>query len=179
MSERRPPSPEDPSSATPETELEAAERETSDAAGLTRRNLLRWGALAGAAAPFAALPPRQANAASVGDAAVALEEATIAQLQAAMTAGGLNSLGLVNLYIERIAALDENGPALNSILEVNPDHPAVRNLAEIAKDPASEARVADLTNLLYDQALVAEGSPPSDPVRFARQVADLLASAKG
>ena len=121
MSKRRPPSPEDPSSPAPMSEREAADRETADAAGLTRRNLLRWGALAGAAAPFATLPREAGAAASVGDAAVAIEEATIAQLQAAMTAGGQNSLGLVNLYIERIVAIDENGPALNSILEVNPD----------------------------------------------------------
>src|SRR5688572_27531482 len=114
MTERRPP--EDSESSAPDAE--AADR--SDSATLTRRNLLRWGALAGAAAPFAALP-ETARAAGIGEAAVALEEATIAQLQAAMTAGGLNSLGLVNMYIERIAGLDENGPTLNSVLEVNPD----------------------------------------------------------
>ncbi len=91
---------------------------------LSRRTFLRLGALAGAGAPLAGVlgGASEANAqVPVSDAAVALEEATIAQLQAAMTRGGLSSLALVNLYLERIAALDESGPSINSVLEVNPD----------------------------------------------------------
>jgi len=111
MSERRPP--EDPLPPKPD----AGEGEPT---GVTRRDLLRWGTIAGAAAPLAALP-HAARAAEVSAAAVALEEASIAGLQAAMTAGGLNSQILVGLYLDRIAALDEAGPAVNSVLEVNPD----------------------------------------------------------
>src|SRR4029079_14194817 len=92
----------------------------ADPATLTRRNLLRWGALAGAAVPLAGMAGA-ARAESVAAPATQLEEATIAGLQAAMTAGGLNSQTLVALYLARIAALDENGPAVNSVLEVNPD----------------------------------------------------------
>src|SRR5438552_2656484 len=50
-----------------------------------------------------------------------LEEATIAELQAAMTAGALTAERLVEMYIERISALDRQGPALRSVLEINPD----------------------------------------------------------
>ncbi|MCG3133654.1 MAG: Chaperone protein HtpG [Planctomycetes bacterium] len=60
------------------------------------------------------------------------------------------------------------------VLEVNPAHPFVRRMNDLCGDDAQKDRVRDLATLLYDQALVAEGSPPSDPVRFARQVADLL-----
>src|SRR5215210_2277597 len=96
---------------------------------VSRRTFLRLSALAGAGAPLAGmLGASAASAASTGespvpltDAAVALEEATIAQLQAAMTRGGLTSLALVNMYIERITAVDEKGPGLNAVLEVNPD----------------------------------------------------------
>jgi amidase len=52
---------------------------------------------------------------------VELEEATIAELQAAMGRGGLTSLILVDLYLERIAALDRSGPNVRSILEINPE----------------------------------------------------------
>ena len=114
MTERRPP--EDPTSSAPDAEA----ADPGDPATLTRRSLLRWGALAGAAAPLAGLPGARAAGAATAP-AVALEEATIAQLQAGMTAGGLNSQTLVNLYLARITALDENGPALNSVLEVNPE----------------------------------------------------------
>jgi len=114
MTERRPP--EDPASTLPDAEA----ADPADPATLTRRNLLRWGALAGAAAPLAALP-RSAYGESAVAPATQLVEATIAQLQAAMVAGGLNSQTLVAMYVDRITALDEKGPALNSLLEVNPD----------------------------------------------------------
>jgi amidase len=106
------------------------ENEKKPSDEVSRRTFLRLGALAGAGAPLAGILGASAAGAagtqegapvSVSDAAVALEEATIAQLQAAMTRGGLTSLGLVNMYLERIAAIDQNGPCVNSVLEVNPD----------------------------------------------------------
>ncbi len=50
-----------------------------------------------------------------------LEEATIHDLQAAMTAGQITSQQLTAMYIERITALDQSGPMLRSVIEVNPD----------------------------------------------------------
>jgi amidase len=52
---------------------------------------------------------------------VELEEATLASLQAEMAEGRLGALRLTEQYLERIAALDRAGPALRSIIEVNPD----------------------------------------------------------
>jgi amidase len=48
-------------------------------------------------------------------------EATIAQLQAEMTSGKLTSEELTGEYIARINALDQNGPGVNSVIELNPD----------------------------------------------------------
>ncbi|HZG86617.1 amidase family protein [Paenibacillus sp.] len=50
-----------------------------------------------------------------------LEEATIDDLQRGMDAGVVSSKELVLQYIQRIAALDKNGPRLNAVLEINPD----------------------------------------------------------
>lgn len=50
-----------------------------------------------------------------------LEEATIADLQAAMEAGDLTARALVELYLERIELLDRSGPRLGAVVEVNPD----------------------------------------------------------
>ncbi len=50
-----------------------------------------------------------------------LEEASVAQLQAAMTAGRLTSEQLTRAYIARIVGLDQNGPGVNSVIEMNPD----------------------------------------------------------
>lgn len=54
-----------------------------------------------------------------------LEEATLMDLQAAMRSGEITSERLVGLYLERIGKLDKEGPALNSILEINPDALAI------------------------------------------------------
>ena len=50
---------------------------------------------------------------------VAIEEATIAQLQDAMRAGRITARALAQLYLARIAALDEK--TVNAIIELNPD----------------------------------------------------------
>jgi amidase len=50
-----------------------------------------------------------------------LEEATIANLQAAMDSGQLTARRLTEMYLERIEALDRNGPVLRSVIETNPD----------------------------------------------------------
>lgn len=50
-----------------------------------------------------------------------LAEATIAQLSAAMADGTLTAEALTRFYLERIAAIDKQGPKLNAVLEVNPD----------------------------------------------------------
>ncbi len=50
-----------------------------------------------------------------------LTEKTIVELQAAMSSGELTARRLVELYLERIEQLDKQGPAVNAIIEINPD----------------------------------------------------------
>jgi amidase len=52
-------------------------------------------------------------------------EATVAQLQAEMASGKLTSEDLTQEYITRIAALDQNGPGVNAVIELNPDALAI------------------------------------------------------
>jgi amidase len=49
-----------------------------------------------------------------------LEEATLADIRAAMDSGALTSEQLVKLYLARIAAYEDSGPKLNAILTLNP-----------------------------------------------------------
>ena len=49
-----------------------------------------------------------------------VEEATIAQIHAAMTAGRLTCRALVSQYLARIEAYDKKGPAINALVVVNP-----------------------------------------------------------
>ena len=48
-------------------------------------------------------------------------EETVAQLQAEMASGKLTSEDLTKYYIERILMLDQNGPGVNAVIELNPD----------------------------------------------------------
>jgi amidase len=50
-----------------------------------------------------------------------LEEATIEQLQRWQESGRYTSVALARLYLDRIRALDQSGPKVNAIIEINPD----------------------------------------------------------
>jgi amidase len=52
-------------------------------------------------------------------------ERDIDTLQSLMTDGKLSAVELVRFYLDRIDALDRNGPGLNSIIEINPDALAI------------------------------------------------------
>ena len=48
-------------------------------------------------------------------------EATVAELQAMMASRRLTSEELTQYYLDRIVGLDQNGPGVNSVIELNPD----------------------------------------------------------
>lgn len=54
------------------------------------------------------------------------------------------------------------------ILEINPHHPMVQRLK------TEEKHFDDWTNILFDQALLAEGGQPEDPAAFVKRLNDLL-----
>jgi amidase len=75
---------------------------------------------------FRAIPLTLALASSTGAqtppraASIEVREATIQELQAAMTQGRASAVNLVDAYLARIAAYDADGPALNSMIRLNP-----------------------------------------------------------
>jgi amidase len=72
------------------------------------------------ALPLAAANDATRNSES-NDAPKNHNEWTVAQLQAAMASGKLTSENLTREYIARIVALDQNGPGVNAVIELNPD----------------------------------------------------------
>ncbi len=50
-----------------------------------------------------------------------LEEATITDLQAAVRSGAQSSVSIVHWHLRRIEKIDRHGPALRSVIQVNPD----------------------------------------------------------
>ncbi len=77
-------------------------------------------ALLAALAVVASSTPSGAPAGQ-GDSAFELDELSIDQLQQAMRAGRYTSRRLVELYTRRIEQIDRGGPALRSVIEINPD----------------------------------------------------------
>jgi molecular chaperone HtpG len=75
---------------------------------------------------------------------------------------------------------EEELPESKRILELNPEHPAVQALRELYERDSTDARVEAFGRLLYDEAVLAEGSRPKDPAAFARRINELIAaSAQG
>jgi amidase len=104
---------------------------TSLRQGWNRRDFLRIGAAAGAGATLASAPEVVHGAQVQTEAAPAtFNEATIAQLQAAMASRQLTAVELTTFYLNRIQAIDERGPHLNSVIELNPDALAIAQAAD-------------------------------------------------
>jgi amidase len=64
-----------------------------------------------------------ASAAAAGD--FALQEVTIDTLQQKMKSGEYTSNSITKMYLKRIAEIDKKGPALNAVIEINPDALAI------------------------------------------------------
>ena len=65
-------------------------------------------------------------------------------------------------------------PPSKRVLEVNPDHPLIKGIAQLHGVDANSPRVAEAGEVLLGQALIREGQTPPDPARFATLVSALL-----
>lgn len=71
---------------------------------------------------------------------------------------------------EMLKRAGENAPSSQPILELNPAHALVEKL----KATADEQQFADLGELLFGQAVLAEGGQLEDPARFVKSLNKLL-----
>ncbi len=84
----------------------------------------------------------------------------------------------LSAHMERLfKAMNQDVPENKRILELNPKHPLIASLQNIFEADKKDARIKDYAGLLYDQALLTEGSPIPDPATFSKRVADLMVSA--
>jgi amidase len=88
---------------------------------LNRRKFIGAGLTVGVAAALARTTGEFSAFASTASSADELEEATIAGLQEGMRGGKWSARELAEKYVERIEKYDRKGPALNSVIELNPD----------------------------------------------------------
>ena len=66
-------------------------------------------------------------------------------------------------------------PAAEPVMEINPRHPIVERL----KDETDDERFSEWTQILFDQALLAEGGQPDDPAGFVKRINALLLALSG
>jgi len=64
--------------------------------------------------------------------------------------------------------------ASERILEINPRHPLMHKLAELVDKTESAEKLSDSIWVLYDQTLVAEGEPVSNPAEFTSRLNRLM-----
>src|SRR6266851_2552354 len=105
------------------------------AGALSRRDLMKAGALGSALAVAGSLLPHAASAASASPSAPGttasgakpfeLEEATIATLQAGMKSGRHTARAITEAYLTRIEELNRKGPELRAVIETNPEALAI------------------------------------------------------
>ena len=90
--------------------------------------------------------------------------------------------GGMSAHMERIlkrAGQADEAAGGKRVLELNPDNPAVAALKELHAKSPDDARLPAYARLLYEQAVIAEGSRVTDPAAFAKRINALIAAAIG
>lgn len=80
-----------------------------------------------------------------------------------VTSEGELSPQLIRMLKQAGQAVPESKPTL----EINPEHPLVRKLE-------NSAQFDDLANVIFDQAVIAEGGLPEDPAAYVKRINSLL-----
>lgn len=80
-----------------------------------------------------------------------------------VTGDGELSPQLIRMLKQAGQAVPESKP----VLEINPEHPLVKKLD-------SSAQFDDLANVIFDQAVIAEGGLPEDPAAYLKRINSLL-----
>ena len=65
-------------------------------------------------------------------------------------------------------------PETKRILELNYKHPLIEKLQAMAEKDAEKGDFAIYSQLLYEQALLAEGSPIADSREFAANLTEIM-----
>lgn len=86
--------------------------------------------------------------------------------------------GEMSAHMERLMSRIGQGgmhSTAKRVLELNPEHPAVEAVRALYASKPDDPRVGEYLALLYDQAVIGEGSKVKDPVAFAKRINALLA----
>jgi len=90
---------------------------------IDRRTFITITGLGAAGALIARQTPQPSGAAAAPP--FEIEEITLAELQDGLRSGRFTSRALTEAYLSRIDAIDKRGPAINALIEINPDALAI------------------------------------------------------
>jgi molecular chaperone HtpG len=88
--------------------------------------------------------------------------------------------GAVDMNMERVLKIhqkydpDQGDGQNKRVLEINPNHPLIDKLANIADSSKDSDELRDASWLLLDQARIIQGEPVPDPTTFARRMAQFM-----
>ncbi|MDA3837787.1 MAG: molecular chaperone HtpG [Candidatus Delongbacteria bacterium] len=81
----------------------------------------------------------------------------------------------ISPHMEKIfKSMNQEVPVSKRILELNPNHPILDVMKSIYDNDKKDAKLGEYAEMLYDQAVLSEGTPLKDPVKFAQRMADLM-----
>jgi molecular chaperone HtpG len=82
----------------------------------------------------------------------------------------------LSAHMERLMErMGRDATGAKRTLELNPQHPTVEAVRQLHEKNTADPRLDLYARLLYEQAVIAEGSKVADPVAFAKRVNDLIA----
>jgi len=83
--------------------------------------------------------------------------------------------GEMDMHLEKLLKQHQQIDSTSQkILEVNADHPLIKDLLKILNNKKDKVVFDDAAWLLLDQARIIEGQPVSDPNKFAKRMNNLL-----
>jgi amidase len=134
---------------------------SSDPGSFTRRDLMKAGIAGGALTLGGPLLPGAAEAVIKGSAASPapfdLEEMTISDLKAGLRSGDHTSVSLVEKYLARIEELNQKGPELRAVIEINPDAHAIADALDVElKEKGPRGPLHGIPILLKDNIATAD-----------------------
>jgi molecular chaperone HtpG len=74
-----------------------------------------------------------------------------------------------------LKSMGQSVPASKRILEINPSHPVFESMSAVFEKDRENRILREYAMLLFNQALLLEGSKPEDPADFTRSIANLMA----
>lgn len=74
-------------------------------------------------------------------------------------------------------AMGQNFPAVKRVLEINPEHAIIKRLHELYSQDGDSEDLKSVVNLIYDQAILAEGGELADPAGFSAALSKVISKA--